>query len=128
MIVQVTTDNLEELVARYKSERGGENNEDTDSEVVFVLSPRFSGVYVLHHGYCRPIWVGLQNATARVTRGGSGTPFASVSAALEWTLRGSLDAVFYTDDSVERLNWLAARIKDFKAENISLVLGGSTPL
>lgn len=123
MITQVTASNLDEMYAQYLSARGGETNEETDSEAVFMLSARFFGAYTLHNGFCSPVWIGLQNATARITD--HGEPFGSVIEALEWAVKTHPVSVYYSDDSVERLHWLADRVRDFKAENRTILISGA---
>lgn len=110
----VTKENLDEIVKKYAKARGGENNEDTNSEAAFVLVSKYLGAYILNT-WAGPIWIGMQNATARWTNGGK--PFDSARAAIEAVMdyRGPAKAaVYYSEDSVERLRYLANSIENFK--------------
>lgn len=120
---RVTAGNLDEYLARYSAARGGELNEETDSEAAFVVIAQYRGAYILNTGL-GPLWIGAQNATSRWTDGGM--PFASVRAALEAamtsdhpTARGL--GVYYSEDSVERLRWLANRLEEFKKSGTFLL-------
>lgn len=125
-MIRVTLDTLDGFIAKYAAARGGELNEDTDSEAMFVCSGRFSGVYVLSTAF-GPMWIGVQNATARSSSDGEGAPFATVRDAVKDMLtkpgrRGSAE-VFYSDDAAERLRWMADRIASFKAMGGFLLCG-----
>jgi hypothetical protein len=115
---QVTIDTLDAFMDRYCIARGGEQNEDTDSEAMFVGIGKYSGAFMLTTGL-GPMWVGLQNATARLSSDGNGTPYASVRDAV-WdalTLRRARapSEVLYSENAEQRLQWLAGRITENKA-------------
>lgn len=112
----VTKENLDEFLKLYAEARGGEENEDTNSEAMFVVVSKYRGIYFLSTGL-GPLWIGLQNASARWTNGGK--PFSTVRAAIEGVTNNhhplSTDlAVFYSEDSISRLRWLADRIEEYK--------------
>jgi len=115
---QVTPSNIDDLLCRYDRARDGEMNEDTDSEAAFVFASKFGGAYTLHTGI-GIFWVGLQNASARWSNGGE--QFPSVRSAIESALNSTNPiqsiggGVFYSEDSTERLRWLADRIESFKS-------------
>jgi hypothetical protein len=113
---RVTTENIDDYMKRYSVARGGELNEDTDSEAAFVVLAQYRGAYILNTGL-GPLWIGVQNASARWTD--DGKPFQSVLAALEAAMTSSHPtamgaAVYYSEDSVERLRWLADQLEEFK--------------
>lgn len=112
----VTSENLDDYLSRYIAARGGELNQDTDSEAAFVMLAQYQGAYILNTGV-GVLWIGVQNASGRWTDGG--WPFATVRSAIEAvmtnahpTARGR--AVYYSEDSVDRLRWLADKLEEFK--------------
>lgn len=122
---RVTTENLDSLLKRYTEARGGELNEETNSEAMFVVLGKYSGAYILNTAL-GPLWIGVQNATARWTDGGK--PFESVRAAIEDVMTSNYPpakfaAVFYSDDSVALLRWLADQIEEFKKAGDFLLYG-----
>jgi len=114
MINSITLDTIDIFLEKYTVARNGALNENTDSEAMFMISGRFCGVYYLHTGL-GIYWVGLQNSTGRLTQDGRGKSYESVRCALKDALRLYPADVFYSDDSVERLRWLAARVSEYKA-------------
>lgn len=125
-MIQVTLETLDAFIAKYAKARGGELNEDTDSEAMFLASGRFTGVYMLSTALS-PMWIGLQNATARSSSDGKGTPFPTVRDAVQSMLTRPLAQgraeVFYSEDAAECLRWTADRIESFKAMGGSLLYG-----
>lgn len=121
---QVTLKNLDALLDRYANARGGELNELTHSEAMFVFRSKFGGAYILNTGL-GIVWIGLQNASARWSN--NGKPFPSVRAALLDVLENdspshSVEAgAFYSEDSVVRLRWLADQVEQYKADTSTLV-------
>lgn len=120
MIERVTAESLDRHLELYAKVRGGIDNEQTESEAQFIFVRKYGGLYFLHAGAPGPLWIGAQNATARWSADGQGSRFPSVRAAIDGVI-GCRDAMsigqalFYTDDSVERLRWMAERIEAFKA-------------
>lgn len=113
---RVTAATIDTYLKRYATARGGELNENTNSEAGFVVLSKYSGAYILNTGL-GPLWIGMQNASSRWTDGGN--PFASVRAALDAAMTNphptAMDAaIFYSENSVERLRWLADRLEEFK--------------
>lgn len=113
---RVTPESLDEYLNRYSLARGGELNEFTDSEAAFIVLGKYKGAYILNTGL-GPLWIGVQNASARWTDGGK--PFQSVRAAIEHVMTSEHPtsiglALYYSEDAVERLRWLADRIDEFK--------------
>lgn len=112
----VTADNLDQMVERYSVARGGELNENTNSEARFVAIAQYRGAYILSTGL-GPVWIGIQNASARWTE--DGHAFASVRSAIQaiWDNRhptAMRAAVYYFDDSSRMLRWVADRIDEYK--------------
>lgn len=121
----VTRENLPDYLAKYAAHRGGEMNEETASEAAFVVVTKYRGAYILHTGI-GPIWIGIQSASARWSRDGRGAPFASVRAALEDALDQSHptardSAVYYSENSSERLRFIADKIEEFKSSGTFLL-------
>lgn len=121
---QVTLETLDAFIERYAKARGGERNEETDSEAMFVFRSKYGGAFVLNTGL-GAVWVGLQNASARCSD--YGKPFPSVHAALHWALTSngftSIDsAVFYSEDSIARLRFLADQIERYRADDSVLLV------
>src|SRR5574337_446711 len=119
LINRVTKENLTEYIELYAKARGGEANEETESEAMFVVLAKYRGIYILSTGFLGPVWIGLQNATARWTH--YGKPFPSVRAALEGVLNDAHPlstelAVYYSDNSVTRLRFLANQIEAYKRD------------
>jgi len=115
----VIPEDIDRYIKRYEEARGGTHNEQTSSEAMFVLVGKYSGIYMLTTGI-GPIWVGLQNATARWTN--KGKPFDSVQHAIDSIFSNRdisptnrLVQLYYSEDSAERLRWIADRIESFKA-------------
>ena len=109
MIELVTRKTLLSFLARCDFARNGLMNEETESEVMFVIAPTFGGIFLLHTSVALgPVWIGIQNATARAMH--RGTSFPSVLTALEWAVSQYPEEVFYTDDAAERLRWMAERV------------------
>jgi len=113
---RVTEENLDDYLARYSATRGGELNEETDSEAAFVVIAQHRGAYILNTGL-GPVWIGAQNASSRWTD--DGKPFASVRDALKSAMNNKHPTakgigIYYSDDSVELLRWMADRIEEFK--------------
>lgn len=113
---QVTAENLDDYLKRYSAARDGELNEETDSEAAFVVLAQYRGAYILNTGL-GVLWIGVQNASGRWTDGGK--PFASIRAALEAAITSThptamMAKVYYSEDSVARLRWLADRLEEFK--------------
>lgn len=122
---KVTVESIDHFVSLYSVARGGETNEETESEAMFVLATKYKGAYLLST-WPAPLWIGVQNAKARWST--NGKPFASVRAAIEAVLTAhdpeSLHlAVYYSTDSVERLRWLADQIEANKAAGDFLLYG-----
>jgi len=120
---QVTLNNLDDLIAKYIESRGGESNENTDSEAMFIAIGKYCGAFILSTGL-GPVWIGMQNATARMTNGGK--PFKSVREALVAVLTSRRPTllgikVIYSNNSVERLNWMADRIMENKGSGDYLI-------
>lgn len=120
---RVTANTLDDYLVRYSAARGGELNEHTDSEAVFIAIARYRGAYILNTGM-GPIWIGLQNASSRWTD--DGKPFASVRAALEAAMTSDHPTasglgVYYSDDSVVRLRWIAEQLEEFKKSGTFLL-------
>ena len=114
---QVTIENLDERLARFATLRGGEHNQETESEAMFVCCGKYSGLHVLHTGYAI-VWVGVQNCSARVSN--NGAQFPSVGAALKFMLelkhplfRGS--QLYLSTDSRQLLRWMADKIDEHYA-------------
>ena len=124
LVEQVTLSNLDSFIERYAKARGGELNEETDSEAMFVFRSQFGGAYILNTGV-GILWIGLQNASARWSNGGK--PFPSVRAALVDVLSSASPnqaigaGAFYSEDSVARLRWLADQVESFKASSTFLL-------
>lgn len=115
----VTPEEIDKFIQQYEQARGGSANEQTDSEAMFVLVGKYSGIYMLTTGI-GPMWIGLQNATARWTN--KGKSFDSVQHAIDSIFSNRdisptnrLVQLYYSEDSVERLRWIADRIEAFKA-------------
>ena len=83
---RVTTENLTDYLERYSAARGGELNEETDSEAAFVVLAQYCGAYILNTAF-GPLWIGVQNATARWAD--DGKPFPSMRAAIESAMASS---------------------------------------
>lgn len=124
MIEQVTHSNLFDMVERYARARGGETNEQTDSEAQFVAAGPYQGVLVLTTNLpCGPVWVGMQNASSRATDHGKG--FESVTSAVHKMLLMTdwrRVSIYYTDDARERLRWMADRIDEHYAADLPTLL------
>ena len=121
----VTNENLDDFVNKYAAHRGGELNEETASEAAFVVVAKYKGAYILHTGI-GPIWIGIQSASARWSSDGKGAPFASVRAAIEDALGQSHptardSAVYYSENSSERLRFVADKIEEFKGSGTFLL-------
>lgn len=114
MIEQVTLTNIDSLIERFTKARGGAQNDDTTSEAMFIYLTKYAGVSMLHVSSAIGIyWIGLQNATARATKGGK--PYASIKEAIMLMEAGHVTTIgirfFYTDDAVERLRMMAAHVE-----------------
>lgn len=115
---QVTLATLNEFAERYHTARGGVGNQDTDSEAAFVYLSQYGGAYVLFTGM-GIFWIGLQNSSARWTN--NGRPFSDVRdalyAVLECTdpVHSVGGGLFYAENSVELLSFVAERVRNFKA-------------
>jgi hypothetical protein len=115
---RVTEDNIDDMLNRYIAARGGLFNEDTNSEAMFVCVGKYRGAYILST-WQGPVWVGVQNATARWTR--NGCPFKSMLDALNEVIHPKNHplnrdlAVYYFEDSVLMLRWLADYLRDCKS-------------
>lgn len=119
MMAAVTPRTAAWLLRRYELARGGLANENTPSEAMFVMVVQFGGVYQLTTGVAGPLWVGLQNPTARWSAGAD-TPFASVMDALLTVLDAGAE-VFYSDEAPERLRWLADRIEGMQSDVVVMI-------
>ncbi len=115
---EVTKETIDFFVSMYSAVRDGERNESTESEAMFVAVGKYAGCFILSTGL-GPMWIGVQNATARMSSDGKGAPFADARSAIELLLADPHPLrkvrVFYSDNSVERMHWLADRIAEFKA-------------
>lgn len=121
---QVTFENLESFIERYAEARGGELNELTNSEAMFVFKSQFGGMYILNTGL-GIVWIGIQNASARWSN--NGKYFSSIRDALYDVLSSndpihSIDAgLFYSEDAASRLRMLANQNLEYKKSNEFLV-------
>lgn len=121
MIENVTQINIDSLLDRYRLARQGETNNDTTSEAMFVLSTQFNlGAMLLTTGF-GILWIGIQNATARMSSDGKGTPYPSIKHALLHAMDLKPRDVYYTDNAVERFRWLADRLEKFYADPSFLI-------
>lgn len=118
----VTAESLETFLQKYRKARGGELNEFTDSEAMFVAIKIHGGAYQLHTGL-GIFWVGIQNASSRWSQ--QGLKFISVRRALEAVLDDGAVQLYYSEDSVERLRWLAERLAEYKAMDQTICVGGA---
>lgn len=122
-IKRVTAATLDDCLKRYSAIRGGELNEETFSEAAFIMLAQYRGAYILNTGL-GVLWIGLQNASGRWSDGGK--PFATVRSALEVAMKSTHptavgSAVYYSEDSVERLRWVADRLEEFKQQGTFLM-------
>lgn len=111
---QVTIANLDAFLKRYAKARGGEQNEATDCEAMFVFCAKYRGMYILTTAPAL-IWIGLQNTTARWTNNGGSFPSVKVAITRVLTAGEIGAGVFYSEDAVARLTWCAQRLAEFKA-------------
>lgn len=122
---RVNEQTINGYLERYAVSRGGDFNEQTNSEAMFVLVGKYRGIYLLTTGK-GPLWVGVSNAMARWTNGGE--VFPSVRAATEVAFKDRRHPQFvalelwysglelwYSEDAVSRLRWIADRIAEQKA-------------
>lgn len=125
-IFKVTENDLEEVLAKYEESRGGFDNEDTNSEAMFFFTCKYLfGAQILTHGY-GPIWIGLQNATARYSNNGKGELFPDIRTALTELLHvNSLYRVslYYSTDAVQRLRFIAEYIEECRDSGDFLIYG-----
>lgn len=115
---RVNEQTIDNYLERYTVSRGGDFNEQTNSEAMFVLVGKYRGVYLLTTGK-GPLWVGVSNAMARWTNGGE--VFPSVRAATGVAFKDHNHPQFvaielwYSEDAISRLRWIAERIAEQKA-------------
>lgn len=97
------------FVVRYNKARGGAGNEATASEAMFVAAEMFTGIYIYneHLG----MWVGVSNATSRISY--YGKPAPSTDEAVDRALGIGFE-VYYSEDPVTRLRWMADTIEKWK--------------
>lgn len=114
--VEVTNANLDQYLSRYTYLRGGEMNEHTDSEAMFVGHHPKVGVYQLHASSMLILWVGIQNASSRWS--GDGRLFPSVREAVLSMLNNSYYSprakVHFFEDSRPRLAWMLQQVESYK--------------
>lgn len=117
MIKEVNIENLETILKEYTDLRGGEFNQETDSEAMFFLIGPYCGCFILKTILEGFIWIGIQNATARITNGG--TVFLTIKDALECIFNCKLHPtmihykIYYSDSFLERSEFINNKIEEF---------------
>jgi hypothetical protein len=107
---RVTTGNRNHMLAEYNTARGGAGNENTDSDAMFVAWDRWTGVYIYNESL--RMWVGVSNATARISYYGHEAP--NTEEALDRTINLGFE-VWLSLDAVERYRLIADKIAEWKA-------------
>ncbi len=117
---------VDAYLERYSKARDGVLNENTESEAMFVMVSQYGGAYLLTTGR-EIMWTGIGNASARLSD--NGQRYSSVQDALRVpfddarrTGRHVGASLYYSEDLVSRLTFLAELIAKFKADPSFLLI------
>jgi len=113
MMTQITTtEDLSMCLSKYRYASVVSAQKQLDPEARFVMVSRFDEIYLLHQLFGGYVWVGVQCDEAWVRD--NDHPFASLELALACAMSRKYMALYYSDDGVERLRWMADQLAELK--------------